>query len=68
MTAIAMTITATAATTGTTRLTFVRKYMIEDSKELLEPPLPSLPSPGISRAGARVPAKTEPLLLFHQSS
>ena len=57
MTAIAMTMTATAATTGTMRLTLVRKYMTEVSNELPEPPPPSLPSPGISRAGARVPAK-----------
>ena len=54
MTAIAMTMTATAATTGTIRLTLVRKYMTEFWKELPVSP-PSLPSPGISLAGASVP-------------
>lgn len=56
MTAIAMTITATAATTGTIRLGLVRKYMTEFWKELPESSPPSLPSPGISLAGASVPA------------
>ncbi len=54
MTATAMTMTATAATTGTTRFTLVRKYMTESAKP---PPDEESESPGISRAGARVPER-----------
>ena len=63
MTAIAMTITATAATTGTIKLTFVKKYLTDVSKSFMPPSLLSedppllLPSPGIPLAGAIVPIK-----------
>ena len=56
---IAITMTAMADTTGTIRFTFVMMYiMVSSILPLL--PLPSSSSPplGISRAGARVPAKS----------
>jgi hypothetical protein len=56
MTAMAMTMTARAAATGTTRLRLVRKYMM-----LAVAMSDLLPSAGSSRAGASVPS-TEQVL------
>ena len=58
MTAIAMTMTATAATTGTIRLTLVKKYFKVSSSwwsPFISFSEESLPSPGIPLAGAIVP-------------
>ena len=55
MTIMAMMMTARAATTGTTRLRLVRKYMILCSSS--SGPVSALLSPPSSRAGARVPGE-----------
>ena len=55
MTIMAMMMTARAATTGTTRLRLVRKYMILCSSS--SGPTSALPSPPSSLAGARVPGE-----------
>ena len=55
MTMMAMMMTARAATTGTTRLRLVRKYMILCSSS--SGPVSALPSPPSSLAGARVPGE-----------
>ena len=55
MTMMAMMMTARAATTGTTRLRLVRKYMILCSSS--SGPTSALPSPPSSLAGARVPGE-----------
>ena len=56
MTIMAMMMTARAATTGTTRLRLVRKYMILCSSSSV-PLRSALPSPPSSLAGARVPGE-----------
>ena len=55
MTIMAMMMTARAATTGTTRLRFVRKYIILSSNPARA--MSAFASPPSSLAGARVPAE-----------